>query len=126
MASKDLDKVEEEVKAGESRQIPTIKSYLDRTPVLFNLSWPLLGVPDTGSIFFSGDSANTMNLFDQFIVSRGLHFGESGLKARAGSVQIFRPTDMATGSKRRPKSFDKKTKKGFSDHFPIEMMIDTV
>ena len=126
LASKDLDKVEEELKAGEKRQTPTIKAYIERAPVLFNLSWPLLGMPDGGTIFFSGDSANTMSLFDQFIVARGLYFGTSGLKARAGSVQIFRPPDMASGSKKRPKSFDKKTKKGFSDHFPIEMIVDSV
>lgn len=126
LASKDLDKVEEEFKAGENRQTPAIKAYLERESVLFNLSWPFLGMPDMGSIFFSGESANTMNVFDQFIVSRGLHFGMSGLKARSDSVQIFRPSDMAPGSKKRPKSFDKKTKKGFSDHFPIEMVVDTV
>ncbi len=126
LASKDLDRVEEELKAGEKRQTPAIKTYLERESVLFNLSWPFLGMPDMGSIFFSGESANTMNLFDQFIVSRGLHFGKSGLKARSGSMQIFRPSDMAPGSKKRPMAFDKKTKKGFSDHFPIEMIVDTV
>ena len=126
LASKDLDKVEEELKAVKNHEIPSIKTYLERKPMLFNLAWPFLGTPDTGTIFFSGESANTMNVFDQFIVSRGLYFGKSGLKARPGSVQIFRPPDMATGVKMRPKEFDKKTKKGFSDHFPIEMIIDTV
>jgi endonuclease/exonuclease/phosphatase family metal-dependent hydrolase len=126
LASKDLDKVEEELKAEKDRKTPSIKTYLERKPALFNLVWPFLGTPDTGTIFFSSESANTMNLFDQFIVSRGLYFGKSGLKARAGSVQIFRPSEMAPGAKMRPKAFDKKTKKGFSDHFPIEMIVDTV
>jgi hypothetical protein len=126
LASKDLDKVEEELKAGKNRETPFIKTYLECRPALFNLSWPFLGAPDTGTLFFSGESANTMNVFDQFIVSRGLHFGTSGLKAKPGSVQIFRAGDMATKGKMRPKVFDKKTKKGFSDHFPIEMIIDTV
>jgi hypothetical protein len=107
-------------------EIPLIKFYLEREPVLFNLAWLLLGTPDTGTIFFSGDSANTMNLFDQFIVSRGLYFGKSGLKTKPSSVQIFRPTDMLSGAKKRPQAFDKKTKKGFSDHFPIEMIVETV
>jgi hypothetical protein len=114
------------VKAETNHNTPSIKTYLEREAVLFNLSWPFLGTPDTGTLFFSGESANTMNVFDQFMVSRGLYYGESGLKARSDSVQIFRPSDMATGTKRRPKAFDKKTKKGFSDHFPIEMIIDTV
>jgi len=126
LASKDLDKVEEELKAGANRETPSIKTYLERKSTLFNLSWPFLGTPDLGTIFFSGESANTTNVFDQFIVSRGLHFGRSGLKARPGSAQIFRSSDMASRTKMRPKEFDKKTKKGFSDHFPIEMIIDTV
>jgi endonuclease/exonuclease/phosphatase family metal-dependent hydrolase len=126
LATKDLDKVEEELKSEKNRETPSIKTYLGRKPALFNMSWPFFGTPDTGTIFYSGDSANTMNLFDQFIVSRGLQFGESGLKARPGSAQIFRPLEIATGAKMRPKAFDKKTKKGFSDHFPIEMVIDTV
>jgi hypothetical protein len=126
LASKDLDKVEELLKSEKNHETPSIRSYLERKPALFNLSWSLFGMPDTGTIFFSGDSANTMNVFDQFIVSRGLRFGESGLKARPESVKVFRPSGITTGAKMRPKAFDKKTKKGFSDHFPIEMIIDTV
>jgi endonuclease/exonuclease/phosphatase family metal-dependent hydrolase len=125
-ASKDLDKVEEELKGEKNSKIPSSKTYLERKPVLFNLSWPLLGKPDTGTIFFSGESANTMNLFDQFIVSRGLYFGKSGLKIKPDSVQIFRSPDIATPGKMRPSVFDKKTKRGFSDHFPIEMIIEVV
>lgn len=126
LASKDLDKVEEEVKASPHRKIPAIDTYIERQPALFNLAWPLLGEPDKGTIFFSGESANTMNLFDQFIVSRGLWYGESGLKARPGSMQIFTTPEMASSIKKRPKAFDKKTRKGFSDHFPVELIIDTV
>jgi endonuclease/exonuclease/phosphatase family metal-dependent hydrolase len=126
LASKDLDKVEEELKAGEGRQTPTIKAYLEREPVLFNLSWPFLGTPDLGTLFYAGYSANTMNVFDQFMVSRGLYFGKSGLKAKPDSVQIFRPAEMATGDKKRPKAFDKKTMKGYSDHFPVEMVVEIV
>jgi endonuclease/exonuclease/phosphatase family metal-dependent hydrolase len=95
LAAKDIDKVEEVLKPASGRHTPTLKSYLEREPVLLNLSWPLLATPDTCSLFFSGTSANTMNLFDQFIVSRGLHFGSSGLQARAGSVEIFKHPDGA-------------------------------
>lgn len=125
-ASKDLDKVEEELKPAAGHQIPSLKAYLERTPVLFNLSWPLLSQPDRGTFFFSGGTANTMNLLDQFMVSRGLHFGAAKLKVRAGSVQIFRAPDMTTGVKQRPRGFDKKKPAGYSDHFPIELIIDTV
>lgn len=126
LASKDLDKVEEELRASPNNEIPAINTYIERQPMLFNLSWPLLAPPDTGTIFFSGESANTMNLFDQFMVSRGLCFGASGLKARPDSVRIFTTPEMAPGVKKRPKAFDKETKKGFSDHFPVEMVIDIV
>lgn len=125
-ASKDLDKVEEELKPGAGLQIPAIAAYLRRSPVLFNLSWPHLAAPDNGSFFYSGGAANTMNVLDQFIVSRGLHFGSSQLKVRPNSPQIFRAPDMTTGAKQRPKGFDKKTPGGYSDHFPIEAIIDTV
>ncbi|RXK82468.1 hypothetical protein EST62_10650 [Chlorobaculum sp. 24CR] len=126
MASKDLDKVEELVKASPNHQIPSIEAYIKRQPTLFNLSWPMLAQPDKGTIFFSGESANTMNLFDQFMVSRGLFYGESGLQARPNSMQIFTTPEMAPGNKQRPKAFDKQTRKGFSDHFPVEMIIDVL
>ncbi|AOS83294.1 hypothetical protein BIU88_03530 [Chlorobaculum limnaeum] len=126
LAAKDLDKVEEELKASPNRETPTIDAYIERQPALFNLSWQLYAQPDTGTIFFSGESANTMNLFDQFMVSRGLHYGAAGLKARPGSMRIFTTPEMAPGAKMRPKPFDKSTKKGYSDHFPVEMIIDVV
>jgi len=133
-ASKDLDRVEEELKAAAGQNIPTLRTYLDRIPVLFNLSWAELATPDTGTFFFGGGTANTMNLLDQFIVSRGLHFGVSKLKVRPDSLQIFRAPDMSPGAKKRPKAFvfDKKAPfdetqaSGFSDHFPIELVIETV
>lgn len=126
LASKDIDRVEEVLKASPNRETPAINAYIERQPVFFNFSWPHFAQPDKGTIFFSGESANTMNLFDQFMVSRGLLFGESGLKARLGSMQIFSTPEMAPGAKMRPKAFDKETMKGFSDHFPIEMVIDIV
>jgi hypothetical protein len=125
-ASKDLDKVEEELKAGGGHNIPAVKAYLERSPVLFNLSWSQLAVPDRGTFFFGGGAANTMNLLDQFIVSRGLHFGASKLTVRPNSQQIFRAPAMTTPGKQRPKAFDRRVPSGFSDHFPIELVIDTV
>jgi hypothetical protein len=133
-ASKDIDKIEEQLKPAPNQAIPTLRAYLQRSPVLFNLSWPLLALPDNGTFFFSGGAANTMNVLDQFVVSRGLYFGTSALKVRPNSVQIFRAPDMTTSGKQRPKAFvfDKKepfdeTKaSGYSDHFPIELTIETV
>ncbi|MBI3249101.1 MAG: hypothetical protein HYZ50_21570 [Deltaproteobacteria bacterium] len=123
--SKDLDKVEEELRPAPKQEIPTLRGYLQRSPVLFNLSWPQFAIPDNGTFFFSGGAANTMNVLDQFMVSRGLYFGASALKVRPNSARIFRSPDMTTGTKQRPKEFDKKKPGGYSDHFPIELLIDT-
>ncbi len=126
MASKDLDKVEEVLEPKVGHQIPAIKEYLERAPVLFNLSWQIFKQPDTGTYFYDKGPANTMNLLDQWIVSRGLYYGASQLKVRADSAKIFRSPDMTTAKKLRPKPFDKKTRTGYSDHFPIELTIDTL
>jgi len=45
---------------------------------------------------------------------------------RADSMEIFRAPDMCTGTKLRPKKFDKSRPGGYSDHFPIQLVIDTV
>jgi hypothetical protein len=91
--------------------------------------WPKLGMPDEGTYHFS-QSTNTMNLLDQFIISKGLYFGNQNLKFNQPSVEIFKAPIMATGSKKRPKKFEfKKTgikKNGYSDHFPITATIDLV
>jgi endonuclease/exonuclease/phosphatase family protein len=126
LASKDLDKVEEQWRAGGGHQIPPLKTYLGRSAVLFDLSWPFLGTPDAGSFHFSGGESNTMNVLDQWIVSRGLHYGASGLRVKAGSAAIVRPPAMTTSGKQRAKPFDRATKKGYSDHFPIQLVLETV
>jgi hypothetical protein len=126
LASKDLDKVEEELRAESGQSIPALAAYIEKTPVLYNLTWSQLAVPDNGTFFYGFGAANTMNLLDQFIVSRGLQFGASKLKVRPESVEIFRAPDMTTPGKRRPRGFDKTRPGGYSDHFPIQMVIDTV
>jgi hypothetical protein len=133
-ASKDMDKVEETLKSAAGKHLPSLQTYLKQSPALFNLSWPLLAIPDNGTFFFSGSSSNTMNLLDQFMVSRGLCFGNSALKIRPDSVRIFRAPDMTAGSKQRPKGFVFQDKKpfdetkaaGYSDHFPIELTLETL
>ena len=87
--------------------------------------WKFLGQPDTGTHYYSG-STNTMNLLDQFIVSRGLYYGAQGLKLNLESVEIFKAPVMASGGKQRPVAFDKKKMEGYSDHFPIQAVVETV
>ncbi len=118
------DKLEEELKASAGRETPAPDRYLKAQAYLFNGMWPFLGMPDVGTHYFSG-AVNTMNVLDQFILSRGLYYGLQGLRLDPQSIEIFTPEPMTT-AKGRPKAFDKGTKKGFSDHFPITALIDTL
>ena len=124
LGSKDLDHVEEELKPGGGKKIPEAKVYIGGKAYLFNCMWPKLGQPDKGSFYFSS-ATNSMNLLDQFFVSRGLFYGVQGLKIDPASVEIFTPAAMTT-PKGRPRPFDRKTKKGYSDHFPVQAVIQTI
>jgi endonuclease/exonuclease/phosphatase family metal-dependent hydrolase len=123
-AGKDLDHVEEQLKPAPGKPLPEPKTYLSQSAFFFNAMWPLLGPPDQGTFYLSS-ATNSFNLLDQFIVSRGLCFGEAGLKLDTATVEIFRASVMTT-PKGRPKVFDKTTAKGYSDHFPITAVIKTV
>ena len=128
-ASNGEDHLEEMVKPASNSNLPSAKRYLKKQTYLFNCMWPQLAVPDNGTLHFS-QSTNTMNLLDQFIISKGLYFGNQGLKFKQESVEIFKPEIMATGIKKRPKKFefDKRGVKrnGYSDHFPITAAIDII
>ena len=118
--SKDLDHVEEEIK-GSGGQPPDVKSYLGKQAFLFNAMWPQFAVPDRGTFYFSG-ATNSMNLLDQFMVSRGLYFGGQGLQFDPASVAIFNQPPVAS-PRGRPIAFDRKKLTGYSDHFPITSRI---
>ncbi len=124
LGTKDLDHLEEEIKPAPGKQLPEPKNYLGRRAYLLNCMWPLLGVPDKGTLYFP-PATNSMNLLDQFLVSRGLHDGKDELQMVPSSVKIFTPPEMTT-PKGRPQPFDRKTKKGYSDHFPITGIIRTL
>ena len=154
-ASSGFDKLEEPVKAsGESEHLPDAVSYTKLQAPLFNCMWPVAAVPDRGSYFY-GSGMPTMNLLDQFIVSRGLYYGTSGLKMKRHHrldppeqpgqpptevvldtvwADVFDSDLMITSQKtRRPKSFNFKIENnvpthnnGFSDHFPIVTTIEVV
>lgn len=123
-ASKDLDHVEEEVKGTAGGKPPTARAYLGRSAHLFNPMWRLLATPDVGTHYYSA-ATNSMNLLDQFVLSRGLVYGLQGLKFDSNSVAIFNQPPMASPSG-RPVNFDRKTLKGVSDHFPITAKIEVL
>ena len=62
-------------------------NYLFQHASLYNCMWDL--IPD-GTIFYEGG----FDLFDQFIVSKGLLHGEQGLKMDLGGLKIDKSTKM--------------------------------
>jgi hypothetical protein len=129
-ASSGEDNLEELIKEAQGPGVlPSAEAYLKRPAYLFDCMWPLLGLPDRGTYYYSY-STNTMNMLDQFITSRGLYYGSQGLNMNLESVEIFRPSIMAPGKKKRPKQFrfnkDGIQENGYSDHFPIQAVIETL
>jgi hypothetical protein len=129
-ASSGTDKLEEPIRKAGGTQLPDAEGYLRKQAYLFNGMWPVLGRSDEGTYHYSG-STNTMNLLDQFIVSRGLYYGSSGLKFDRDSVEVFRPPLISTGGKGRPKAFAFSTTgqvlvDGYSDHFPIQARLQVL
>ena len=154
-ASSGFDKLEEPVKkSGGNSHLPGVVQYAKLQATLFNCMWPVLAVPDRGSYHFGG-GVPTSNLLDQFIVSRGLYYGLSGLQmkrrtrldppAQEGDPPVVTELDtvwadafdsdlMITSKKtRRPKKFKFQIKNGvashndgYSDHFPILTTFNTV
>ena len=129
-ASSGTDKLEEPIRKAGGTNLPNTETYLRKQAYLFNCMWPVLGRADEGTYYYS-DSTNTMNLLDQFIVSRGLYYGSSGLKFDQQSVDIFRPSLISTGGKGRPKAFafnatGQVLVNGYSDHFPILSRIEVL
>ena len=102
------------------------KVVRSRTPRLYNMMWPLMG-QTLGSHFFN----NFPGMLDQFLVSKSMLVQSAPVKARLGSARIERFPEMRAGSYEVPRrvsrpsagnSFDPD---GFSDHFPISMVIET-
>ncbi|HEV7869468.1 MAG TPA: endonuclease/exonuclease/phosphatase family protein [Chthoniobacteraceae bacterium] len=124
-ATRDLDRMEEDVKIPAGKNKPAAAGYLGREAHLYNCMWPHLGRADEGTHYFSG-STNSFNLLDQIIVSRGLLYGLQGLKIDLPSVEIFRAPPIAAGAWKRPVPFDRKTLKGYSDHFPVQCRLALV
>lgn len=154
-ASSGFDKLEELVKkSGGNNHLPGVVPYGKLQAPLFNCMWPVVALPDRGSYFF-GSSVPTMNILDQFVVSRGLYYGTTDLKMKRRtrfdpSIQpgdhpveveietvwadVFDSDLMITSVQtRRPKRFEFSIESGvathndgFSDHFPIVTTIEVL
>jgi len=93
-----------------------------RKPKLYNLMWPLLS---KGLATHYYGSEKTM--LDQIMVSKGFLFGNSKLSLKPNSAKIEKIKDMTKRGKPqrfgRPSSKKTYNKNGFSDHFPVSVII---
>ena len=93
-------------------------------PRLYNLMWPELG---SGRGTYYHD--NFPNVLDQFMVSEAMIKNGATLKGLTGTVVIEDFKVMQEGTYKRPKRFGRPSAKktyndqGFSDHFPISMIV---
>jgi hypothetical protein len=103
------------------RQAQKVRNAI--TPRLYNLMWPVLGA-GIGTHYFDHHA----NVLDQFLVSKGLVTGKSGLQARPESVQVLRFPEMVSGGDYPdPVRFgrgERVNPGGFSDHYPIAVTLD--
>jgi hypothetical protein len=87
-----------------------------------NLMWPIMG-QGIGTHYYD----NSPNVLDQFLVSKGLLTGRSGLAAILESVEVLRfPEMVKSGDYPAPKRFGRQSSldpHGFSDHFPISLRL---
>jgi len=93
-----------------------------RSAKFLNLMWPQMG-EGVGTYFGENDP----KMLDQFLVSKGLVTGNSGLRVNMKSIDVLRFPEMVNkGNYPKPVRFGRENslnKKGFSDHFPIAMVI---
>jgi endonuclease/exonuclease/phosphatase family metal-dependent hydrolase len=104
-----------------------VQDYQAQEIFLFDPMWRFLHPEQTGSFYMAslptGERfVHRYQTLDQIVASRGLARGP-GLKLNANSVAIFREAVVATPSG-RPRPFNWTSKKGTSDHLPLEAMLE--
>lgn len=102
--------------------------YRERGIFLYNASYKFISTDGVGTFFMDGTMdgekfSRRYQVLDQLIVSRGMVNGKSGLQLDRDSVQIFADKTMNATPTLRPKPFDRTTKKGYSDHFPLTAVL---
>lgn len=93
-----------------------------RSARFLNLMWPVLG-QGIGTHYYD----NEANVLDQFLVSKGMAIERAEIRADLNSVEVVRlPEMIATGRYPKPIRFDRGKSlnpDGFSDHYPISMVL---
>jgi len=97
-----------------------------RTAKLYNLMWPLMG-KGLGTFYYD----NLPNMLDQFLVSKGFLKNNAPIQCKAGSAKIEAFPEMISGGDYpdpipfgRPS--DNLNVSGFSDHYPISVVLQEV
>ncbi len=93
-------------------------------PRVWNLMWPLLSDVHPGTYRFG----SVWNMLDQFLVSKGALRQSSRIKPKPGTTEVVR-LSAVQGSTGRPRAFGRPSKQnldqsGFSDHFPIAVVLE--
>jgi predicted extracellular nuclease len=94
-----------------------------RNPMLWNLSWAVIGDPADGTFYFN----NEPNLLDQVLVNKNMARAGAPIHAQPDTLQILRFPGTFTGRYKRPRPFGGMGKPvdehGYSDHFPIGLRV---
>jgi hypothetical protein len=92
---------------------------------LWNLMWPIAGVPD-GSFYFD----NQPSMLDRFLGNKDMATGDVPIKVDSATAQILKAPAMANrGIYPKPIPFGAMQagqSNGFSDHFPITISVTEV
>ncbi len=95
-----------------------------QTPRMYNLMFEMLG-QRIGSFYFDG----LPMIIDQFLISKGFIQAESKLKIDLSSTRIEMMTGMMNSKNNSPVKFSRPAEKefndkGFSDHYPVSLIME--
>jgi len=95
-----------------------------KSPKLFNLMWGLMG-KGLGTHYMG----NSHMMLDQFMISKGFLSENNHFKVKLDSIEIIRyPEMMSSNDYKGPIRFGRPSKglneNGFSDHFPISLVLE--
>lgn len=91
---------------------------------LWNAMWKPLGEGQTSYVF-----SGMLNMLDQFLLSRGLIKASAPIRYVEDSVKVLAFPEMTVGKYKAPRRFGRPSKpkqykqNGYSDHFPIALVL---
>lgn len=93
-----------------------------KIPALFNLMWPMLGTR-LGTYYYG----NFPHILDQFLISKYIIKETKPFSVKENSVELIRFEELMIGNYNVPNHFGRPSKycntEGYSDHFPIGMIL---